>query len=110
MQWPSLVLLSFGDGHFTRVPDASHSYSSQVLLPLPCVSAIDLMMKINTYQSIYLDEEGLMASWEEEETEGIRAVGMRILRKTKPDSISSQLYMEWEFGLVFPDASHSYCS
>jgi len=47
------------------------------------------MMKINTYQSIYLDEEGLMASWEEEETEGIRAVGMRILRKTKPDSISS---------------------
>jgi hypothetical protein len=26
-----------------------------------------------------------MASWEEEETEGIREVGMRILGKTKPD-------------------------
>jgi hypothetical protein len=59
------------------------------------------------YQSIYLDEEGLMASQEEEETEGIRAVGMRILRKTKPDFL---LIVGWEFGLVFPDASHSYCS
>jgi len=48
-----------------------------------------------------------MASQEEEETEGIRAVGMRILRKAKPDFL---LAVGWEFGLVFPDASHSYCS
>ena len=46
-----------------------------------------------------------MASWEEEETEGIRAVGMRILRKTTLDFL---LVLGWEFSLVFPDASHSY--
>ena len=48
-----------------------------------------------------------MASQVEEETEVIRAVGMRILRKPKPDFL---LVVGWEFGLVFPDASHSYCS
>ena len=46
-----------------------------------------------------------MASQVEEETEVIRAVGMRILRKTKPDFL---LVVSWEFGLVFPDAFHSY--
>jgi len=48
-----------------------------------------------------------LASQEEEETEGIRAVGMRILRKATLDFL---LVLGWEFSLVFPDASHSYSS
>jgi hypothetical protein len=46
--------LSFGDGHFThRIPDASRSYGSWVLLPLPFASAIDFVIEDHIPKHIF---------------------------------------------------------
>ena len=50
-----------------------------------------------------------MACQEEEERDGIRALGMRISRKVKLDDYLLAMGA-WKLNLVFPDASHSYCS
>ena len=50
-----------------------------------------------------------MACQKEEERDGIRALGMRISRKAKLNDFLLAMGV-WKFNLVFPDASHSYCS